>query len=109
MKQYLLLVLTALLFTGCGVLGNGLERGGKEVQEGMTTAEVRKILGNPLTRSFENGMEEWLYYVEAINPPVNITRIVVFKAGKVVALESYVDPRMEHLARPVPVQRHPRP
>lgn len=106
LKTTLATLLTATLLVGCanGLLprahrhamqqGNMIDRSEiDQLQLGMTTEQVRYLLGNPVMENLAN-VDEWLYSFSAgklVEPGEPQLLMVEFKNGLVVAIDDKYD------------------
>lgn len=97
MKKHLLLyfLLIMLLCSSCysswiGFSGDRLMM----IQHGMTQSEVKKILGEPTFRRFDQVVEEWEFRKVAVGGWS--VAVIRFANGEVVGLESFLDQSSVH-------------
>jgi hypothetical protein len=85
MKNALALAL-ALLLVGCA---SAPTKQAIKINPGMTKDEVTAIAGQPLDRSFVGAQERWVY---GSDEPGSPRKVVTFRSGKVVGLDTEITP-----------------
>ena len=89
MKKYLVVLSAAMmLFAGCGVISQfGNFENSAKLRVGMTQAQVREIMGDPLDVSFAKP-DVWYYYIQTRwndgQTTIDECMPVVFKDGKLI-------------------------
>ncbi|WP_329905027.1 DUF4476 domain-containing protein [Porphyromonas pogonae] len=78
----------ALMLTACGLMLNP-EREMMKISKGMSSEEVRQVLGRPQFRRFNQQSEEWEYR-NAHGGGVSDVYIITFENNRVVNLNSFV-------------------
>lgn len=85
--KYMTVILMTLSLTGCAAFV-AVHQAMTGIEPGMTTGQIRKMLGNPDLRRFEDRYEEWEYHENVTQSSYNVY-IVKFTDGKVSAMDSY--------------------
>lgn len=74
MKKLICIAVLAMLVSGCGVAKYAVTSNTRsrlnELQIGMTTEQVKSIMGNPYKREAYQGVEYWLYQTEMHCDPI---------------------------------------
>lgn len=76
-----LLLLLALMLSACAS-----HRPMTEVSSGMTTQQVKDVLGAPADKSFEGSLEKWVYPQDD-----GTQKVLLFRAGKLTTMSSEKD------------------
>ncbi len=85
MKKTILILLTFTLISSCAITVDDA----RKIKIGISTNELKYIMGNPYEVNLNNGYEEWHFTYEngIFNP--RSTMIVIIKNDKVTNFNSY--------------------
>lgn len=81
-------LLTSLFVLLLGACASNPYRDAMKIQPGMSKDEVTALAGPPLDRAFVGSQERWVYGKEEGD---TARKVIVFRNGKVVSLESEVE------------------
>ena len=89
MKKLILLLIVGSLFVGCAPMTMQNLSQTSKVQAGMTTDEIRIIMGEPILTELYSNVEEWHYCRSDWNPPKDRFFLIYFADNKVIAKTFY--------------------
>ena len=85
MKKLILLLIVGSLFVGCAPMTMQNLSQSSKVQAGMTTNEVRDIMGEPILSELDRDVEEWHYCRSDSYPAKDRFFAIYFVDNKVIA------------------------
>lgn len=90
-KHLSLLVMLTMMLSSCGILlCPPIQERAQGIKAGMTSQEVRSILGNNFYLSFHDNSETWEYRTNPLYHDYSVIKIE-FKEGQVVRMDSYME------------------
>ena len=85
MKKLILILMVGSLFMGCATMTMQNLSQSSKVKAGMTTDEVRDIIGEPIVTELDRNVEEWHYCRSDNWPPKDRFLAIYFVDDKVIA------------------------
>lgn len=90
-KNLSLFVMLTMMLSSCGVLlCPPIQERAQGIKAGMTSQEVRNILGSNFYLSFHDNSETWEYRTNPLYHDYSVIKIE-FKEGQVVRMDSYME------------------
>ena len=90
MKKLIFILMVGSLFMGCFPITMQSLSQSSKVKAGMTTDEVRNILGEPVISELDRNVEEWHYCKTARLYTKDEFLVVFFVDNKLVAIKYYL-------------------